>query len=107
MVKGMVEKEMAEEEEEEEEEAAGKALYEAEATRLSQHSGPPTEEREGDAENALDDEEEGVCYEEEGVSDEEEDVSDAGLGEMECSARAHDAAADDDDAGALRNGGIH
>ena len=77
VVKGMVEKEMEEEEEEEEEEAAGEALYEAEATRLSQHSGPPTEEREGDAENALlDDEEEGVSYEEEGVSDEEEDVSD-------------------------------
>jgi hypothetical protein len=76
VVKGMVEKEMEEEEEEEEEEAAGEALYEAEATRLSQHSGPPTEEREGDAENALDDEEEGVSYEEEGVGDEEEDVCD-------------------------------
>ena len=40
-------------------------MYEAEATRLSQHSGPPAEEREGDAENALDDEEEGVSDEEE------------------------------------------
>ena len=54
-----------EEEEEEEEEAAGEAVYEAEATRLSQHLGPPAEEREGDAENALDDEEEGVSDEEE------------------------------------------
>jgi hypothetical protein len=63
-------------ESEDEEEEVGEALYEAEAARLSQHSGPPTEEREGDAENALDDEEEGVSYEEEGVGDEEEDVGD-------------------------------
>ena len=56
----------------------GEALYEAEAARLSQHSGPPTEDSEGDAENALDDDQvEGVSDdeddEEEGVSDDEDD----------------------------------
>ena len=65
-------------ESEDEEEEVGEALYEAEAARLSQHSGPPTEDSEGDAENALEDDQvEGVSDdeddEEEGVSDDEDD----------------------------------
>ena len=65
VLEGKEEKEEGKEGKEVDEEEEGKALCESEAARLSQHSGPPAEEREGDAENALDDEEEGVSDEEE------------------------------------------
>ena len=54
------------------EEELGEATHESEAARLSQHSGPPAEEWEGDPENDLVDEDGVSDDEEEGVSDDED-----------------------------------